>query len=663
MKYSTRSPWTFLFAAIIFLAVLATIVSNPKTDRVLASPRTERPAVKPVALHSQSADTDTSGISIEVHPAHAPVTSRVPRQFIATVNGSSNQAATWYVDGKQGGSPQTGTIDATGLYTPPTPFKVGTHIIKAVSQEDATKAATVTAYATVDPGMYTNRNGVGRSGVNPQETILTPANVNTSTFGKIFSYPIDGGVHAQPLYVANVNIPSPLNGAPGFYNVIYIATEHDSVFAFDADGTVNGPLWHTSFIDPPNVVTIPGVCFEAAVAEIGITATPVIAPASKTIYVEDRTLENPTSQCAGTFVHKLHALDLGTGKEKFGGPVTVQASVPGTGDGSVNGVLSFNPQTQNVRPGLLISKTSQDTHSIVFFGSASLEDIPPYHGWVLGYDAQTLAQKYVFCTTPNGRDGGIWHMGGGLAADSDGNIFVQTGNGSFDAKGDYGESLLKLTPVNGVLTLADSFTPANYKVLNSHDWDISSGGLLLLPDQPGAHPHIMVGGGKEGTIYVVDRDIMGGYNAGGDAIVQEIVGAIRPSVAGTGSVYGIWNTAAYFQNKVYIFGHGDYPKMFQLSNGLLPTTPTSTGTIMMKSPNPVISANGTTNGIVWILEYDQSVLRAYDPNDLTHEYYDTTQNQARDKPRGGIDTVTPTVVNGRVYVATRQELDVYGLLP
>ena len=660
MKHAARSPWSLLFTIVFVLAILATIIGSPTASLVLASPKTGRPANKLFALRSQTAGLDPSDIAVEVHPQSASVTSRVAQQFVANVTGTSNQAVTWYVDGKQGGSPQTGTIDANGLYAPASPFAVSTHIVKAVSQEDTTKAGTAAAYLTIDPGMYTNRNGNGRSGLNPQETILTPANVNVATFGKVFSYPIDGGVHAEPLYVANVYIPNPLNGTAGYYNVVYVATEHDSVFAFDADGKVSGPLWFTSFINPPKVVSIPGVCFHAAVAEVGITATPVIAPSSKAIYVEARTLENPTGQCTGTYVHKLHALDITSGKEKFGGPVTVQGSVPGTGDGSVNGVLSFNPQTQNVRPGLLISKTSQDAHPIVYFGSASLEDTPPFHGWILGYDSVTLAQKYIYCSSPNGRDAGIWQMGGGLAADSAGVIYVQTGNGLFDTKGDYGQSLLKLTPNNGALTLTDYFTPANYKVLNSHDWDISSGGLLLLPNQPGAHPHIMVGGGKEGTIYVVDRDNLGKYNASGDNIVQEIVGAIKPSVPGT--YYGIWNTAGYFQNKVYIFGHGDYPKMFQLNNGLLPTTATSTGTMVMKSPTPVFSANGANNGIVWILQYDQNTLWAYDPNDLTHEYYDTNQNKTRDKPRGGLDTVTPLIVNGRVYVATRQELDVYGLL-
>jgi hypothetical protein len=349
--------------------------------------------------------------------------------------------------------------------------------------------------------------------------------------------------------------------------------------------------------------------------------------------------------------------------EKFGGPVVVQASVPGKGAGNVNGVISFDPQTENVRPGLLLSKTPQDSNNIVFFGAASLEDLAPYHGWVLGYDSQTLALKYVYNSTPNGAAGGIWQLGGGLAADASGIIYLQTGNGSIDNnRDDYAQAVLKLTSNNGSLSVADYFSPADRKVLNSNDWDVSSGGLLLLPDQPGNHPHLMVGGGKEGTIYLIDRDNLGGYNPGGDAIVQEIVGAIRPSVPNFQPYYGIWGTASYFQNNIYIFGRYDYPKMFTLNNGLLPTTPTSTGTTIMKSPNPVISANGSSNGILWTLQYGARTLWAYDPNDLTHEYYDTNQNRGRDEPRGTLITVIPTVANGRVYVPTSVEVDVYGLV-
>jgi len=468
-------------------------------------------------------------------------------------------------------------------------------------------------------------------------------------------------VHAQPLYVANLYVPHP-EQVPGYYNVVYVASDHDSVFAFDADGQVRQPLWKISFIHPPDVVPVPGSCFGASVPEFGITATPVIDPATNTMYVEARTLENRTTECDGTYVHKLHALDVATGHEKFGGPMIVKASVHGTGVGSHNGVVKFNPKSQNARPGLLLSRSSRDANNIVYFATASIRDHFAYHGWVLGYDSQTLAQQYVYNSTPNGAAGGIWHMGGGLPADDRGKIFAQTGNGSVRiSEHSYSQAVLKLAPSSGGrLSLADYFIPRNYNLLNTHDWDVSSGGLLLLPDQPGKHRHLMVGGGKEGTIYVIDRDNLGKFNSGGDNIVQEIVGAIRASDS-TG-VYGIWNTPGYFQDGVYIFGHYDYPKMFKLRNGVLPDTATTTGNKIMKSPSPTFSADGASNGIVWILECDVGRLWAFDPNDLTHEFYDTNQNSDRDKLDGELEAVTPTVANGRVYVPTHKVLAVYGLV-
>jgi hypothetical protein len=659
MKHLVYASWIlFLTAALVLLALAK---SQPRSASAAAT-KMDRVAIKRIALGTDDTSAGTN-ITVVIHPKNAPVTSKVTRRFRAVVNGSSNQAVTWYVDGMLGGSKKVGTIDPTGLYTPPSNFVAGQHVVKAVSQADPTKLARAALFLVSYEGFYTNRYDNSRTGQNLQETVLTPANVNVNTFGRLFAFKIDGGVNAQPLYVANVNIPNPENGNPGYHNVLYVATEHDTVFAFDADGKVNGPLWHTSFINPPNVVTVPGTCFGTGIGELGIMATPVIDPASSTIYLEARTLENPTDKCTGTYVHKLHALDITSGQEKFGGPVIVQASVPGSGAGSVNGVVSFDPRMQNVRPGLLLYKTSQDSNNIVYFGSASLEDLEPYHGWVLGYDSQTLALKYVYNTTANGKGGGIWQKGAGLAADDSGNIYAQTGNGTYDNDhGDYGQAALKLTPSNGNLTLTDFFSPANRKLLDGYDWDMSSGGLLLLPDQPGNHPHLMVGGGKEGTIYLMDRDNLGGYNSGGDAIVQEIVGAIRPSVPHHLPYYGLWNTAGYFQNNVYIFGKIDYPKMFTLNNGLLPTTATSTGTRMMNDPSPVISANGSSNGIVWMLECDIKKLSAYDPNDLTHEYYDSNQKQWRDQPHGQMEFLAPTVANGHVYVATTVEVAVYGLV-
>ncbi len=313
---------------------------------------------------------------------------------------------------------------------------------------------------------------------------------------------------------------------------------------------------------------------------------------------------------------------------------------------------------------MLLSQSAQDVNSVVYIAMAGNQDWQPYHGWVLGYDSQTLALKYVFCTTPNGSEGGIWQMGGGLAADANGNIFLSTGNGTADTTTDFGSSVLELTPNNGTLTLAGYYTPSNYATLNEYDWDVTSGGVLLLPVQPGNYPNLLVAGGKEGTIYVVNRDNIGGYEQGGNNIVQYIVGAIRASVPNQKQGYGIYNTPSYFNGNVYIFGEEDYPKMFTLSNGLLPTRATSVGTVVMYSPDPIISANGSLNGIVWMLDWKPyGKLWAYNPSDLTQEYYDTNQDAKRDQvSTAPIARVNPTVANGRVYVPANSSVLVYGLL-
>jgi hypothetical protein len=613
-------------------------------------------------LEVRPQDPDT--ITVAVHPMSAPVTSMVTQQFMATVTGTTNEGVRWFVDGHYGGTVTSGVISTTGLYTPPANFVVGTHSITAVSMANKTVSGAATAYLVAYAGIYTNKNDNSRTGQDLQETVLTPQNVNVNTFGKLFSFPIDGQVQGQPLYVANVNIPNPLNGTAGYHNVVYFGTANDSVYAYDADGKVPaGPLWMDSFIDPPSVVPVPGSCVMVVQSIIGITPTAVIDPTTNTMYVEARTLEGQTTACSGSYVHRLHALDITTGAEKFGGPVVIQASVPGTGEGSSGGVLAFDPLHENSRPGMLLSQSAQDVNSVVYFATAGNQDLQPYHGWILGYDSQTLAQKYVFCTTPNGKEGGIWQMGGGLAADANGNIFLSTGNGTFDNTTDFGLSVLELTPNNGALTLAGYYTPSNFSTLNGYDWDVTSGGVLLLPQQPGNYPNLLVAGGKEGTIYVVNRDGLGGYQAGSNNIVQYIVGAIKPSV-GRNQTNGMFNTPTYFQGNVYIFGEHDYPKMFTLNNGLLPTTATSTGTAVMSSPDPIISANGSLNGIVWMLEYAPSpTLWAYNPSDLTQEYYDTNQDAARDQVSPTpIIRVNPTVANGRVYVPANTSVLVYGLL-
>jgi hypothetical protein len=379
--------------------------------------------------------------------------------------------------------------------------------------------------------VLTYHNDNLRTGWNASETFLNPSNVNSATFGKRFSHSVDGFVYAQPLYLSSVAIPG-----KGVHNVVYVATEHDSVYAFDADdasGANVQPLWFRTFLGSTGgttITTVPAadtLC-DDLVPEIGITATPVIERVSGTLYVEAKT--KVTDSSGASYHHHLHALDVATGLEKPGSPVEIQASVPGTGTGSVGGVLTFDPLRQLVRPALLLA------NGTIYVASASLCDVGPYHGWILGYDAATLTQTHVYGTTPDGGEGGIWMSGGGLAADASGNLFFSTGNGTFDADvggADMGDSVLRMSSGLG---LVDYFTPHDQATLNSTDKDLGSGGVLLLPDQPGLHLHLCVTAGKNATIYLIDRDSMSHFHSDGDHVVQTV--NLVGSSFGTPALYG-----------------------------------------------------------------------------------------------------------------------------
>lgn len=387
--------------------------------------------------------------------------------------------------------------------------------------------------------VLTVHNDNARTGVNDQETILTPADVNAQQFGKLFSLSTDGYVYAQPLYESGVVIPG-----KGTHNVVFIATENNSVYAYDADSAA-GPnstaLWRVN-LGPP--VPQSDVISGDLVPVVGITGTPVIDPTTQTLYVVAKTKEN------GQWIQRLHALDVATGVEKFGGPVAIQASVSGVGDGNDGkGNVRFNALKEHQRSGLALS------NGVVYISWASHGDHDPYHGWVIGYNAQTLKQVMVFNDTPNGGRAGIWMAGMAPAIDAAGNLFLATGNGMYDANlpggYEYGDSMLKLDPV--AQKIADYFTPFNQASLNSADNDLASGGVIVLPDQPGDHPHLMVGAGKEGRIYLIDRDNMGGYNTKIDNVIQSIPGDLA---------YGSYGTPAFFNNNVYYLGSGSQLKAF-----------------------------------------------------------------------------------------------------
>jgi len=508
------------------------------------------------------------------------------------------------------------------------------------------------AFGQVLTSQYDN----ARTGANLHETILTPANVNANQFGAVFTFPVDGAVYAEPLYVPNLEIPG-----QGTHNVVFVATEHDSVYAFDADGKSRTPLWTVNFTNPASGVgTVPG--WDASCPfiqpEIGITPTPVIDYASGTLYVLARTKEK-TGVFSSRYVQRLHALAITTGVEKFGGPVEIKASVAGHGDGSSDGKVDFNPLHELPRSSLLLASGK------VYLTWASSCDVAPYHGWVMAYDARTLAQAGVFNTSPDAGQSGIWAGDAGIAADDQGNVYLATGNGKFDAASggrDYGDSVLKLASGGHSIDLRDYFTPYNEGDLNANDYDLGSGGPVLLPDQPGPHPHLLVVAGKGAAIYLLDRDHLGNFQAGSD---RHAVQAIPAALGG-----GYFGAPAYWNRHLYFVGSDDVLKDFALDHGQL--KPVAQGTVQFIDPGatPTISANGTRNGIVWALSSKRwnepdgapEVLRAFDAADVTRQLYSSEQIPTRDRGGVGLRFNIPLVVNGHVYVGTKGGLDVYGLL-
>jgi hypothetical protein len=288
-----------------------------------------------------------------------------------------------------------------------------------------------------------------------------------------------------------------------------------------------------------------------------------------------------------------------------------------------------------------------------------------YYGWVLAYNAQNLSQVAAWNSTPNGSDGGFWNSGGGPVADSVGSIYVLTGNGTFNpSSGDYGQSFVKLSLGSSGFKVDDYFTPFNVSTLNINDWDLSSGAIMLLPDQPSSHPHSMMAGGKQGTLYLVDRDNLGKFNSSEDDILQELTGAIALSQNCCDK--GMWSTPTYWNNKVYLCGRVDVVKVFSLSGGLLSSFAIQSGSVNMRGPTLTISSNGTSDGILWAVQFDNqstggnAILHAWDANNISHELYNSTQAGTRDTAGAAIKFSVPTVANGRVYIAAQTEVDVYG---
>lgn len=634
------------------------------------------------------------GASITVSPKHAAVVvSTQTQQFTC-----SDASVTWSVDGVAGGSASAGTITATGLYTPPA--VAGVHVVKATTLATPHVSATATVAVTDLPGVFTYHNDKARTGVNSREFALTPASVTPATFGKLFSCNVDGAIYAQPLWVRGLSI------AGGTHNVIFVATQHDSVYAFDADASPCVMYWHVHLLDVlhggtggekpvvwNDVGNVGFRCFGDIYPEVGVTGTPVIDPATSTMYVVSASeIPGPDSgRCAFPpypFFHRLHALDLVTGHERPNAPVTIAASSPGVG-----GVVTFNSQYHHNRSGLALANNT------VYVAFAAHEDQGPYHGWLLGYNAADLSQPpSIFNTTPNGGSGGIWAGGGAPAIDNAGDVYVTTGNGLFDAlplpsSYDYGDSILRVHPFHGItpngvnLAVAGYFTPDDQAFLEKVDGDLGSGAAILLPDQnSGAGPrHLLAQTGKEGVVYLIDRDNMGQFNpSSNDQIVQSFPG-LPPG-------NGLWGTPAWWQNNIYLGGQYD-PIMqftFDPATELFNPAVASQSAEFFAFPGvtPSVSSRGASQGLVWAIDEGlygyavnnpnvfcsqvpvppactgPAILHAYDATNLALEYWNSSMApNHRDRAGNAVKFVPPTVANGKVYVGTRTRMDVYGLLP
>src|SRR5215475_1825638 len=493
-----------------------------------------------------------------------------------------------------------------------------------------------------------------RTGQNASETTLTTANVNSTKFGLLGSLPADGKVDAQPLYLSGLAIPN-----KGTKNVLYVVTEHDTVYAYDADNPAGGSgavLWSTSVLGAGETPSDDRNCGQV-MPEIGITATPVIDRSRNAIY-----LVAMSKNSGGTYFHRVHALNLTTGAELFGGPVLVTATYPGSGANSSNGQVVFDPGRYKERPGLLqIGGTIYTT-----WGSHC--DDGPYTGWVMSYNADTLAQISVLDVVPNGVDGGIWMSGAAPAADAAGNIYFIAGNGDFGttlaangmpANGNFGQSFAKISSTKPMAFL-DYFTMSNTVSESSGDTDFGSGGPLLLPDMTdgsGATRHLAVGSGKDAIIFVLDRDNMGKFSPTANNVYQQIGG-----LAG-----GVFAKPSYFNNTVYYGAVGDTLKAFTVTKAKLGTSASSQSSASYPYPGatPCISANGTTNGIVWAVENASSgaVLHAYDATNLQTELYNSNQAAGGRDHFADNKYITPMVVNGKVFVGTPNSVAVFGLLP
>jgi hypothetical protein len=526
---------------------------------------------------------------------------------------------------------------------------VVTNALSSVTSNSAT--LTVNAAGTPGTDVVTYHNDIGRTGQNLTETKLTQMNVNSQTFGLLRNLSVDGKVDAEPLYLAQLSVSGSV------HNVVFVATEHASVYAFDSD--TGAQLWKVSLLGSGETTSDDRSCGQVS-PEIGITSTPAIdrtAGAHGTMYVV------AMSKNGSTYFQRLHAIDVTTGAELLGGPTTVQATYPGTGANSSGGQVIFDPKQYKERAALLLQ------NGVIYTSWASHCDDSPYTTWIMAYSETTLAQTSVLDLTPNGNEGSIWQSGGGLAADAAGNIFALIANGTFDTtldangfpnKQDYGNAFVKVSTSGGTLKVADYFDMSNTTSESNGDVDLGSGGAMVLPDLTygsASTLQLAVGAGKDGNIYIVNRNSMGKFSATSNNVYQEVASAL-PN--------GVWGVPAYFNNTVYYCDVNSTLKSFTFSNGKISTTPVHTiAPFTYPGVLPSVSASGNSNGIVWTIENTgTAVLHAYAANDLTSELYNSNQAaNNRDNFGSGNKYITPMIADGKVFAATTNSVAVFGLLP
>jgi fibronectin type 3 domain-containing protein len=580
--------------------------------------------------------------------------------FTAAVQNDVGAAGvTWSTSGGSFSSQSTTSANLVA------PNAAGSVTVTATSVANNTVSASATIGITDLTGVTTWRYDNTRAGANTHEFALTTSNVNTTTFGKLFSCAVDAPIYAEPLWVANLSIGG------GTHNVIFAATVHDTVYAFDADASPCKTYWQKSLLGTGETwVSSNDVNTSDITPDIGIIGTPVIDPTRTTLYVVSKS-EVSGSGCtpASSCHQRIHALNLTNGTEKFSGPTEISATVTGTGDGSSGGMVTFDSLTQNQRPALTY------LNGTVYIAWASHGDNSPYHGWIIGYNATNLTQQTtVFNADPDGGQAGIWMSANGLAADASNNLYCVTGNGTFDGTlppvagaDDFGDSVLKLS-TSAALSLADFFTPSNQSSLNSGDTDLGSGGVVILPDQSNGGPvHLLFISSKSGKIYLINRDNLGQFNSSTDQVVQEFVA----------SGGGFWSTPAFWQNTMYAGGSGDNIIAWPFNHntpGQFDATSSSSSASGFGFPgaSPAVSANGATNGIVWAIDSSAygvpccangpAILHAYDATNLANELWNSGQ-VAADQVGNAVKFTVPMVANGKVYIGTISEISVYGLKP